>query len=387
MTKQFIQKVIDAHIHSIILSDHAPVSVSFFPSPSMCKTKKRRLNNSLLKNVDFADLTEKKKTEFFDINLKSVSLVSTVWEAFKATCRGWVISYASAEKKKPMKRKIKLCNELKALEEQHMSNLSNLELRKSIFMVKADLQSLLHEETANALFQLCKIHFESSDKAGKMFAHKLKQVENLHFIPAISDSEGTPHTDNTSINLAFKQFFSNLYTSEYKAKDQDLNEFFNGLDLSALSVSENADMESPITQSEIEQAIGKLASNKTPGEDGFTLKFYKHYCKVLSPILLMLFNEAIETKLMPPSMRQAIITVFPKPGKDHKKMENYRPLSILNNDYKILAKILALRLERVIPSLIHIVGYISELVSANNMHRLLHVITSQLLQSPRPWTQ
>lgn len=59
-------------------------------------------------------------------------------------------------------------------------------------------------------------------------------------------------------------------------------------------------------------------------------------------------------------------------------MENYRPLSILNNDQKILAKILALRLERVIPSLIHIdqVGYISGRVSANNMSRLLHVITA-----------
>lgn len=48
-----------------------------------------------------------------------------------------------------------------------------------------------------------------------MLAHKLKQVENMHFKPAVSDSEGTPHTDNTSINLAFKQFYSNLYTSEY----------------------------------------------------------------------------------------------------------------------------------------------------------------------------
>lgn len=126
-----------------------------------------------------------------------------------------MISYASAEKKKHMERKIKLGNKLKALEEQHMSNPSNLELRRSIFTVKADLQSLLHEETANALFQLRKRHFESGDKAGKMLAHKLKQVENMHFKPAVSDSEGTPHTDNTSINLAFKQFYSNLYTSEY----------------------------------------------------------------------------------------------------------------------------------------------------------------------------
>lgn len=130
-------------------SYYPTMHLSLFPfshhiiSPSMYKTKKWRLNNSLLRNVDFADLIEKKTIEFFDINLKSVSSVSTVWEAFKATCRGWVISYASAEKKKHMERKIKLGNKLKALEEQHMSNPSNLELRRSIFTVKADLQSLL----------------------------------------------------------------------------------------------------------------------------------------------------------------------------------------------------------------------------------------------------
>lgn len=57
-------------------------------------------------------------------------------------------------------------------------------------------------------------------------------------------------------------------------------------------------------------------------------------------------------------------------------MSNYQPLSILNNDYKILAKTLAQRLERVIPSLIHIdqVGYIPGHVPTNNMRRLLHVL-------------
>lgn len=59
-------------------------------------------------------------------------------------------------------------------------------------------------------------------------------------------------------------------------------------------------------------------------------------------------------------------------------MDSYRPLCILNNDYKILAKVLALHLEKVVPSLIHLdhVGFIPGRLSANNMRRLLHVITA-----------
>lgn len=122
-----------------------------------------------------------------------------------------MISYASGEKKKCTEKKVKLSNELKALEEQHMSNSSHSELRRSKLTVKADLQSLLHEETAFALFQLRRKHFESGDKAGKMLAHKLKQAENMHSILVIKDRKGTLHTDNTSINLAFKHYYSNLY--------------------------------------------------------------------------------------------------------------------------------------------------------------------------------
>ena len=64
---------------------------------------------------------------------------------------------------------------------------------------------------------------------------------------------------------------------------------------------------------------------------------------------------------MPASMRIAIILVIPKPGKDHLQMNNFHPLSLLNNDYKLFAKILALRLEKVAPSLSHLdqVGFVN----------------------------
>ena len=57
---------------------------------------------------------------------------------------------------------------------------------------------------------------------------------------------------------------------------------------------------------------------------------------------------------MPPSMCQATISLLPKPGKDHSEMNNFRPISMLNNVYKLFAKILAMRMETAISSLIHL---------------------------------
>lgn len=92
---------------------------------------------------------------------------------------------------------------------------------------------------------------------------------------------------------------------------------------------------------------------------------------------MLLLNDIIINQSMPLTMRQATISLIPKPGKDHLQMSNFRPLSTVNNDYKLLAKILARRMEKVITSLIHIdqAGYIQGRLASNNMRRLLHIMT------------
>ncbi len=90
----------------------------------------------------------------------------------------------------------------------------------------------------------------------------------------------------------------------------------------------------------------------------------------------MLYNDAIMAQSMPTGTRTAVITTIPKHGKDPTQMSNYRPLSLLNNDYKIFAKILALRLGKVVPSLVHFdqVGFVKGRHASSNMRRLFQVI-------------
>ena len=127
--------------------------------------------------------------------------------------------------------------------------------------------------------------------------------------------------------------------------------FLNKID-KFLTAKQKADFDSDITLEELEKAL--LNSNKTkkPGSDGLPDEFYQTFWDILGPEFLRVVRFSLdEAKKLPYSQTVSIICLSYKKGDKH-SLKNWRPISLLSCDYKIISKTLANRMKGVLANII-----------------------------------
>jgi len=141
-----------------------------------------------------------------------------------------------------------------------------------------------------------------------------------------------------------------LYQSKNKCNFQMFNHFFDHD--KKLSDFERSSCEGKLTFEECGLALKNMKNETSPGSDGFTVEFYKFFWKDLGGFLFRSLNTGYDMQHFSEFQSQGIITCIPKEDKDRKFIKNWRPISLLNVDYKIASASIANRVKKVLPLII-----------------------------------
>ncbi len=360
-----------------MLSDHSPLTLHLTFGYNQT-SRIWRFDNSVLSSKEGTEEIKNHINLYLSFNDTPDVTKSTLWEALKAYIRGQVISWRSLKNKQQRERETQLKKEITETDRQHSSSPSVI-LHKKKLALQTELELVYTTKTVKMLTKARHRYYEQGERMGKILAQQIKKQTASRLITEIRTDSGQVTRDPQKINDTFKYFYKKLYTSESKTNPTLIDMFFDKMSIPAIILENLEQLEKPITKQEIEQAINSMQNSKAPGPDGYTSEFYKAFKEQISKLLLDVFNEALHRGSLPPTFYHASISLIHKKDKDPLDPASYRPVSLLNVDNKILAKIVATRLETILPTIISQdqTGFIKNRQLFFNIRRLLNIIHTQ----------
>ena len=369
-----------SEINCGILSDHSIITLSF----TLNEPQKRgrgfwKFNTQLLTDKVY---TERVKECIEQCNTKHANLENKglLWDTMKMEIRGISISYASHKAKINRENETALYIELNKLEKLLASEPS-IETKNQYTQTKRELESINNKKTLGVILRAKALNVEFNEKNSSFFIKQEQKHSSQKHIKCIERDDGTLISDANEILNEEKIFYEKLYSDETTHSVHEIQEAntycLNNIDNNnKLNDEDKTFCEKAITPEEIAKAVKELLNNKSPGSDGFPIEFYKFFWADIKEYVIDSIIFAIEHGELSIEQKRAILSLIPKKGKNIRSLKNWRPISLLNTDYKIIAKVLANRLQSVLP---HIIspdqsGYLKGRNIGNNLRNILDII-------------
>ena len=331
-----------------------------------------RLNTKYLRDPDYVNKMNLLLDTQLEVNANLKA--SHKWEMLKLSVSGSSQQYAKrVSKSDKMKTKLleKKLERLQA-EAQGVNPLNFTDTKMQISKVRHELNELSKKKTRSAALQ-CRAQWESqADKPTKYFLNLEKHNYLKKMIYRLKTDCNTTLTEETEILEEIKRYFKDLYTSKIKPDPS----YLDSLDIPQITPELREECDRLPTKGELTLALKLMPNNKVGGTDGIPADFYKVFWAKLRDPLYEAYLEAIQEEKLHITARRSVISLLEKPSGTPLTLKSWRPLSLLNVDNKLFAKILALRMQKALPSIHDFsqTGFIKGRYLAESIMKILEVV-------------
>eukprot|EP00253_Pinus_taeda_P022180 PITA_22180 len=273
---------------------------------------------------------------------------SHIWETKIKSTRKALKDWAKVSYQEPEKIKKKIQQDLEEIQNQIEHQGFTHQLKNKEWEAQGQLMRIKREEEIKWRIKSRQLWLKEGDKNTAYF-HKQATVRKVrNNVNAITDSQGSQHNDQESIKRAASLHFKSLLMENQEETDYAMLLQHLPKDISQEA---NDSLNREITEEEIRKAIWTLQLDKSPGPDGFPINFYRDHWHLIKKDLAKMLRGIQRKGKMGGFTNSTFLALIPKENRPT-SFSRFRPISMCNSSYKIFTKIIASRIQPLLPSLI-----------------------------------
>jgi len=347
ISRYLCEQVASCEIHPCVYSDHDFVYIEL----NLHNTKPRgpgvwKFNNSLLQDEFFCSSVFDLIDHFLQVRSSFPSDI-VMWDRLKMEIRFFAINYSREKWRQFSREKISMINRLSFLKRQLASG--NPAVKSEILNLESVLKQFYDRQLDGSKIRSRAKWLEEGETPSRFFLRLENERHAKSFISSVFNSAGVEVSSLPEMMEAHTTFYTDLFSRGY-IDLQSQQELFSHA-TSRLSEAESSSCEGLLTLAEVSEALRRSNRNKSPGSDGLTVEFYAHFWDKLGSLLVDVFNQALDRGELLDSMKASVTHLIHKKD-DKRELKNWRPISLLNVDFKICSKAVSIRLAGVIGSIV-----------------------------------
>ena len=336
-------------------SDHAPLYMDFSTEAEVPGNSFWRMPNFLVSDPQFT--SDVKNLIKDQIHLNAGADPALLWDSIKASIRGLGLAQL-ARYKRIRKNKIegveKEIAETVFHREKFADNSDFYEHYTSkLKFLQIELDDIyVSVNAAASAYKKARTYYSSGRNTKYQFQGKRSPPD---VIRKLRTPWGVIVDTNKDVLNECHRFYKKLYRQPAQLfnRNQVRAEILAAIPSNLLTAVDKELLGKPLTQGELYLALQEMKIDKSPGLDSLTVEFYRKFWPWIKTLVYNSVQYAFRTHSLSISQRRGIIKLIPKKNKDPSEVKNWRPITLLNVDYKLITKSLASRVANILPRLIH----------------------------------